>query len=84
MNSSANDHFLICYNSGKASTEMANKKSIQDGIQQEKRLIEWMSHDLHAGFSRAVVQPLDMVDNSISPCKPISGRFSLHSTVQGW
>ena len=33
---------------------MASKKSIQDGIQQEKRLIEWMSHDLYAGFNRVV------------------------------
>jgi len=33
---------------------MESKKSIQDGIQQEKRLIEWMSRDLHAGFNRVV------------------------------
>lgn len=33
---------------------MANRKSIQDGIQQEKRLVEWMSHDLRAGFNQAV------------------------------
>jgi RNA polymerase sigma factor (sigma-70 family) len=33
---------------------MADKKSNQDSIQQEKRLIEWMSYDLHAGFNRVV------------------------------
>jgi RNA polymerase sigma factor (sigma-70 family) len=33
---------------------MASKKSIRDGIQQEKRLIEWMRRDLHAGFNGVV------------------------------
>ncbi len=29
------------------------------------------------------VLPLDMVDNSLSPCERLSVRLSLHSTVQG-
>ena len=47
-------HFLICYDPEEESTEMENRKSMQDGIQQEKRLIEWMNHDLHAGFNQVV------------------------------
>jgi hypothetical protein len=33
---------------------MAKKNSTQDGLQQERRLIEWMRQDLHAGFNRVV------------------------------
>ena len=33
---------------------------------------------------RAPVLLLDMVDNSISSCKHISGWFAPHSTVQIW
>jgi hypothetical protein len=35
------------------------------------------------GRHREWVLPLDMVDNSLSPCERLSVRLSLHSTVQG-
>ncbi len=36
----------------------------------------------HSAWDVCSVQPLDMVDNSISPCELISGQFSPHSTVE--